>query len=424
MLLRQWRINVRAEILSVGTELLLGQIVDTNAAYLSKSLSALGIDVFYRVTVGDNTARLADTLRRALDRADLVVTIGGLGPTQDDLTKETIAEVLGDRLVMDPRSEAQIRSFFERRGIPIIPSNLKQALQPESGSPIPNPMGTAPGTLVDRDGKMIMALPGPPGEFIPMVESFIIPYLSRKTADSPAVIESRTLRVCGIGESIAEDRIRDLLAHTNPTIAPYAKSGEVHFRVTAKAPDREAALTMIADLERQARERLGDYVYGIDDQTLEFVVVRMLAERGLTIAAAESCTGGLISHRITNIAGSSEVFLAGAVTYSNQSKTDFLGVPAEMISKHGAVSPEVAAAMASGIADRTGADIVVAVTGIAGPGGGSDEKPVGLVYIVLRTPDGVQVTKNLFGGSREDVKLRTSQTALYLIRMWLLGKRN
>jgi nicotinamide-nucleotide amidase len=413
---------VRAEIISVGTELLLGQIVDTNAPYLSGALSGLGIDVYHRSTVGDNSARLAEVLRTALNRADVVITIGGLGPTQDDLTKETIAEVLGEQMVVDPDSENEIKAFFERRGIPIVQSNLKQALRPKSGIAIPNNVGTAPGLIVEKDGKIIIALPGPPGELVPMVESFVIPYLSHKTSGAPSVIISRILKLCGIGESAAEEKIKDLLSSTNPTIAPYAQCGEVTFRITAKAVNKAEALSLISKLENEVKERLGDYIYGTDEDTLESVVVNMLIQRGLKLALAESCTGGLISHRITNVPGSSQTFLAGIVAYSNEAKTNFLGVPADLIRKHGAVSSEVAEAMAKGIAERTGADISLGVTGIAGPGGGTPEKPVGLVYIGLRTPDGIQVTRNIFGGSRQEIKLRTSHTALNMLRMALINK--
>ena len=411
---------MRAEIISVGTELLLGQIVDTNAPFLSRALSALGIDVFYRVTVGDNTARLAETLERALSRADLVITIGGLGPTQDDLTKETIAEVLGEPMVIDPESEKVIRAFFERRGLPIAQSNLKQALKPESGSAIPNSVGTAPGTIVDKNGKIVIALPGPPSEFVPMVEKSVIPYLSHKISGARTVIVSRSLRIVGIGESAAEEKVKDLLATTNPTLAPYAKSGECELRITAKAADEETARTMIAGLEQQVRERLGDFIYGVDEDTLESVVVHMLVERKLKFALAESCTGGLVSHRVTNVPGSSDTFLAGLVSYSNAAKTKFLGVTEEMLHEHGAVSPEVAHVMAEGAAARTGADIAVGITGIAGPGGGSPRKPVGLVYIGLKTPEGTEVSKNLFAGSRQEIKLRASQVALNLVRMHLI----
>ena len=417
---------MRAEIISVGTELLLGQIVDTNAAYLSQVLSSIGIDIYYRSTVGDNAARLADTLKTALSRSDVVITIGGLGPTEDDLTKETIADALGDVMVMDPESEAKIRGFFERRGLPIAESNLKQALRPNRGEVVPNDVGTAPGALFEKDGKIVIALPGPPGEFIPMVDRYVTPILSERAASisGRSVIKSRVLRVCGIGESAAEQKVKDLLASGNPSLAPYAKGGEVHFRVTAKASDEDEAEHLIAGLESRVRERLGDLIYGTDEETLESVVVRMLIERKLTLGLAESCTGGLVANRITNVPGSSDAFLGGIVAYSNDAKMKFLGVPEETLRAHGAVSPETAEAMAKGAARNIGADIALGITGIAGPGGGSAEKPVGLVYIALRTPSGVQVTKNMYGGSREDMKMRASQTALNTLREWLMGKGN
>ncbi|MHB1457350.1 MAG: competence/damage-inducible protein A [Armatimonadota bacterium] len=412
---------MRAEIISVGTELLLGQIIDTNAPYLGNVLSALGIDVYYRVTVGDNNSRLADALKTALSRADIVITIGGLGPTQDDLTKETIAEVLNERMIMDPASEESLRRFFDIRGLHIAESNLKQALIPESGMAVSNSMGTAPGIIVDKGGKIVIALPGPPNEFIPMVDNSIAPYLSGKTASSPSVIKSRVLRVIGVGESAAEEMIKSLLSSNNPSIAPYAKSAEVHFRITAKASDSNTAFRMIDELDNKTREILGDYVYGVDEETLESVVVEMLRRKKLKLALAESCTGGLISNRITNIAGSSEVFLAGIVSYSNESKTSFLSVPEELIRTHGAVSPEVAMAMAEGAMKSTGADIAVSVTGIAGPDGATSEKPVGLVYIGFCYKDGVRAEKNIYGGSRQDIKYRTSQTALNMIRKHIMS---
>lgn len=415
---------MRAEIISVGTELLLGQIVDTNAAYLSQMLSSLGIDIYYRSTVGDNAARLADTLKTALSRSDVVITIGGLGPTEDDLTKETIADALGDEMVMDAVSEAKIRAFFERRGLPIAESNLKQALCPKHGQVVPNDVGTAPGALFEEDGKIVIALPGPPGEMIPMVDRYVTPILSERAASTSgrSVIKSRVLRVCGIGESAAEIKVKDLLASSNPSLAPYAKGGEVHFRVTAKSADEDEAERLIAGLESKVRERLGEFIYGIDEETLETVVVRMLVERGLTLALAESCTGGLVVNRITNVPGSSDAFIGGIVAYANEAKTKFLGVPEETLRAHGAVSSETAQAMAEGAARNVGTDIALGITGIAGPGGGSDEKPVGLVYIALKTPSGTEVTKNVYGGSREDIKMRASQTALNMLRVYLMRR--
>lgn len=409
---------MRAEIISVGTELLLGQIVDTNAPYLGRALSALGIDVYHRETVGDNSERLADSLREALKKADLIVTIGGLGPTQDDLTKETIAEVLGEKMIPDPESEKTIIEFFKKRNVEIVPSNLKQALITESGAALPNSAGTAPGMLVEKDGKTIIALPGPPHEFIPMVERHVIPLMRKKNGGT--VIVSRVLRLAGIGESAAEAKLIDLLGTKNPTIAPLASSSEVHFRITAKASGEEEARKLISGLENKVRERLGNFIYGTDDENLETAVVRMLTQRGLKLALAESCTGGLLASRITDVPGSSKIFLAGFVAYDNSAKENLLGVPSDTLKKHGAVSPEVAEAMANGAVERTGADIAVGITGIAGPDGGTPEKPVGLVYIGIKTPAGTTSVKNTFGGSRPEIKRRSSQIALNMIRNYLL----
>lgn len=411
---------MRAEIISVGTELLLGQIIDTDAPYMAKILSSLGIDTYYRSTVGDNIQRLSQTLKTAFDRSDIVITIGGLGPTQDDLTKETIAQVLDDDLENDPESEKSIKDYFTKRGLGITASNLKQALIPKSGWAVPNSMGTAPGIIVEKNGKIAIALPGPPNEFIPMVTNSIVPYLSAKTESQRSVIESRVLRVIGIGESAAEEKIKSLLAGNNPSIAPYAKNGEVHLRITAKASDNDSAIQLIDGLESKARSILGNHIYGIDEETLESVVVEKLRKKNLTLALAESCTGGLIANRITNIPGSSEVFLAGLAAYSNEAKINILGVPADIIEKHGAVSRETASAMAEGMMALTNADIALSVTGIAGPGGGAAEKPVGLVYISIAVSNGVETVKNLFNGSRIDIKHRTSQVALNMIRTHLI----
>jgi nicotinamide-nucleotide amidase len=407
---------LRAEILSVGTELLLGQITDTNAVYLSKDLASRGIDVLYRSTVGDNFDRLFQTYKTALERADLVVTIGGLGPTDDDITKETAAAATGIGLVNDPESEATLRNFFAQRDINFHESNLKQALRPAKGTNLLNPNGTAPGCVFDLGDKAIICLPGPPREFEPMWQEQCIPWLIQWGFTPSEVLRSRMLRFIGIGESSLEPLLKDLMAGSNPTVAPYAKTGEVHLRISAKAADEETALRMIGAKEAQIRERVGDYIYGVDDETLEFVAVRECIEVGVKIATAESCTGGLIASRITDVPGSSETFLEGLVCYSNQAKSDILGVPAELIAKYGAVSAEVGAAMAKGALERSSADIAVADPGIAGPGGGTPDKPVGLVYIGVATRNGARAEKNLFVGDRQTVKLRASQAALALLR--------
>lgn len=412
---------MRAEIVSVGTELLLGQIVDTNAAYLARVLSELGISMYRRTTVGDNRERLLAALQEALTSADVVFTIGGLGPTMDDITRDVLAEAMGDTLVQDEQIAQQLRRFFAQRGMPILESNLRQALVPRSGRAIPNPHGTAPGLLFEgKDGKIAIALPGPPNEFIPMVNEQVMPHLRARTGGK-GVIRSRILRVIGIGESFVEDKLKDLMQSSYPTVAPYAKVGEVHLRITAFAETAEAADQVIAERATQIRERLGHVVYGEGEDTLELAVVRLLQQRGETAATGESCTGGLLAGRITDVPGSSKVFLGGVVAYSNAAKTVFLGVPAELIERVGAVSEEVAQALAEGARDRFGATYGIGITGIAGPEGGTPEKPVGLVYIALSQENyKTTVERCEFIGSRGIIRQRATQTALNSLRLRLL----
>jgi nicotinamide-nucleotide amidase len=407
---------LRAEILSVGTELLLGQIVDTNAAYLARVLSDLGISVYRRVTVGDNMDRLVAALRQALDDADVVLTIGGLGPTMDDITRDGLAAAFGDTLLRNEAIAERLRGFFTSRGMAVLESNLRQALVPTHGRAIDNPNGTAPGLLFEKDGKVGIALPGPPNEFIPMVDNHVAPYLRQKTGNV-GTIHSLVLRVAGIGESLAEEKVKDLMRDSNPTVAPYAKLGEVHLRVTAKADTAAEADRLIAARAALVRERLGDAIYGENDDPLEKAVVTVLKERGQTVATAESCTGGLVAQRITDVAGSSAVFLGGVVAYSNAAKTDLVNVPAELIARVGAVSWEVAQALAEGARERFGATYGIGVTGVAGPDGGTPEKPVGLVYIAVAYPGGCDVDKANFIGSRQVVRHRASQTALNMLRL-------
>ena len=410
---------MRAEIVSVGTELLLGQIVDTNAAYLARQLSEVGVLVYRRTTVGDNMERLVTALRKALDESDAVITIGGLGPTMDDITRDGLADALGDTLHRDEAIAAGLREFFESRGMPLLESNLRQAMVPAHGQAIANPNGTAPGLLFEKDGKIAIALPGPPNEFIPMVDDFVLPYLRRKTGNV-GTIRSLVLRVAGVGESLVEDKIKDLMQDSNPSVAPYAKVGEVHLRVTAKSDTAEEAERLIAERAKLVRARLGDAVYGENDAPLESAVVAELKQRHKTLSIAESCTGGLVAQRVTDVAGSSAVFLGGVVAYSNAAKTDLVAVPAELISRVGAVSPEVAEALAVGVRERFGSDYGIGVTGIAGPDGGTPEKPVGLVYLAVAFPGGCEVDKVNYIGSRSIVRHRASQTALNMLRLRVL----
>jgi len=408
---------MRVELFSVGTELLLGEIVDTNAAYLAEKLSHLGVDVYHKTTVGDNAERLAAAVRVALERAEVVLATGGLGPTEDDLTAAVFAKVMGTDLAPDEVAAERIRAFAQSRGITLLDRLLKQARLPRGAEAVPNPVGTAPGFILSRRGKTVIALPGVPAEMKAMAEQTVLPYLAaRARGEGSAALVTRTLRLVGIGESQAEAEIADLIhAQTNPTIAPYAKTMEVHLRLAARAADEEAARALIAPVEAEIRRRLQPHIYGADDEALEERLGQRLRAAGKTLAVAESCTGGLIGHRLTNVPGSSHYFLASMVTYSNQSKVALLGVPEATLAAHGAVSPETAEAMAEGARRRSGADIGLSATGIAGPEGGTEAKPVGLVYLALADEEGAVVEEQRLRGDRLMIKERTAQLALYLL---------
>lgn len=412
--------NLRAEIVSVGTELLMGQTVDTNAASLGGALADLGIALYRRTTVGDNRERLLAALRAALTENDIIFTIGGLGPTMDDITRDVLAEAMGDTLHRDEDIARHLTAFFRSRNIPMVESNLRQAMVPDHGRALDNPNGTAPGLLFEKDGKIGIALPGPPNEFLPMLANEVVPYLREKTGT--ATIFSRVLRICNMGESSVEDCVKDLMTSSNPTVAPYAKTGEVHLRVSARGEDRAAAERMVEERVREIEARLGDHLYAYDEETLEGAVVRLLTERARTLATAESCTGGLLSKRITDVPGSSAVFLGGAVTYSNEAKMDLVAVSPDLLAEYGAVSEPVAEAMAQGARGRFLADYGVGITGVAGPGGGTTEKPVGLVYIALAAEDRVRVERAQFRGSRQDIRARSAQGALVMLRDALLRR--
>lgn len=413
--------QMNAEIVSIGTELLLGQIVNTNAAYLAAELAALGVPVYHQTTVGDNLERAVEVLRQALSRADVVLITGGLGPTPDDITREVVARALGEELVFDEESAEQIRAFFAARGREATETNLRQAYLPASAQPIPNPLGTAPGVLAEKGGKIVVALPGVPPEMKQMWAETVKPYL-RQTGRIETFLRSRTLRVVGLGESFVADRLGELLDSTNPTLATYAQRGEVTLRLTARAVSEEEAQTLLDELEQRIRERIGPYICGRDEEGLEYEVGRLLRATGWTIAVAESCTGGLIGHRLTAVPGSSDYFVGGIVAYSNEVKRRWLGVPEETLRRVGAVSEETARAMAQGVRERLQTDLGLACTGIAGPGGGTPEKPVGLVYVALAAPDEGRGERHRWRGSREDIKYRASQAALDLLRRYLAGR--
>ena len=393
----------------------MGQTVDTNAAKLGIALSELGISLYRRTTVGDNHDRLLIALRTAIAENDIVFTIGGLGPTMDDITRDVLAEAMGDTLVRDEVIANKLTAWFRSRNVPMIESNLRQAMVPTNGGPLDNPNGTAPGLHFQSGSKNAFALPGPPNEFIPMLQNEVVPRILKLTGGK-GTIRSRVLRVCNMGESAVEERIKDLILTDNPTVAPYAKTGEVHLRVSARADAPAIADALVAERVALIVERLGSHVYAFDDEPLESAVVRLFRERKFTLATAESCTGGLVSARITDIPGSSAVLMAGAVTYSNAAKTAMLGVPAELIESVGAVSEEVAREMASRAREKFGVTHAIGITGIAGPDGGTAEKPVGLVYIALATEHSVKVERNVFIGIRADVRRRASQVALVMLR--------
>lgn len=408
-----------AEIVSVGSELLLGQITDTNCVDLARALAESGVSCLRRQTVGDNRERLAESLRLALGRADIVITIGGLGPTEDDLTREGIADAIGEELVEDPSLAEEIRTLFERRGLKWLDTQRRQAMLPLCGRALPNPNGTAPGLICEKSGKAIIAMPGPRGEFLPMLENHVRPYLEKHGEGRR--IRSRVLRLCGIGESMAEELVRPLLRNENPTLAPLAHLGEVHLRMTAQAATEAEALALLNSFEPKVRECLGDVVFGTDDITLEAAVVEMLREEGKSLAVAESCTGGLLGGRFTSVPGSSDVFIGGFITYRNQMKVRMLGVPEDLLQSHGAVSEECALAMAEGARRTAASDLALSITGIAGPDGGTEEKPVGLVYIAVVDASGARAFRNQFLGGREDVRRRSTQFALTLLRKTLLA---
>ncbi len=405
-----------AEILCVGTELLLGDIVNTNAAYLAKELAALGIDLYTQSVVGDNPARLKESLNIAFSRADLVLMTGGLGPTYDDLTKETVAQYFGRKMHRDQRCYERLMEYFGKAGRTPTPNNLKQADMPEGAVIFDNDNGTAPGLAVEGEGKIAVLMPGPPYEMTAMFEARVRPYLQKF---SEKVLVSRTIRIIGMGESEVEYKLRDfMLSHLNPTVAPYAKQSEVQLRVTASAKTKEEADALIEPVVAEIQEILGDVIYGVDVENLEQAVVRELKRKGLKIATAESCTGGLVSQRITQIPGASEVFECGICSYANRIKQELLGVSEQTLNEQGAVSEQTARQMAEGIRRLSGADIGISVTGIAGPGGGTADKPVGLVYLAVSSENYSKTVRYLSGskkpGNREHIRYIASQQALKL----------
>ncbi|MBY0357997.1 MAG: competence/damage-inducible protein A [Candidatus Obscuribacterales bacterium] len=424
----------RAELLSIGTELLLGQILNTNAQFLSAELAGLGIDCIFQTTVGDNTERIIDCLRQGLNRAQIVITTGGLGPTADDLTHECIAELFGVEMEFDQTTLDKISSIFQRRSLVMSETNRKQALRPFGSQILPNVFGTAPGIiwklereLLERASianpdltRYIITFPGVPSEMRSMWQETAKPFLAQIFGGS--ILWSQDLKHFGISESALAEKYASLLDGANPTVAPLAGAGECRLRVSVKAENVDSAQKLAAPICQQIKKESGHLFYGIDNETLESAVGHLLTEQGKSVATAESCTGGLVSKRLTDIAGSSKYIALNVVTYSDQSKEQILKVKASTLAKHGAVSLECAREMALGLRELTGADIAVSLTGIAGPGGGSEDKPVGLVYIALAAADYLIVSKRAYHPKfgRDELRQRSANEALNMIRLYLL----
>lgn len=411
-----------AELISVGTELLMGQTVDTNSAYLSRQLSDMGIDVYYKTTVGDNPARLRATIEQALSRSDVILTTGGLGPTEDDITKETVAELMGLPLYMNEECLKTLEERMRRHNptTPMAEINKKQAMMPEGAIVMPNPRGTAPGCIMEKGGKIAIVMPGPPFEMQHMFENHAKSFLASK---SDHVMVSHYIRTLGLGESTVATMLEDLIkGQTNPTLATYISNTDVRVRITAKCAKGEDPLALIKPLEQEVLRRLGSAVYEVGESDLEDVVAQMLIDAQKTLSVAESCTGGWLTSVLVHRAGASAFLMEAIVAYSNAAKVRLLNVPQALLDAHGAVSEEVAAAMAANMRAISGTDYAIATTGIAGPDGGTPEKPVGTVYGAVADEKGVVVRRFTFTSDRTRVRARAIINTLNLLRLRMLDE--
>ena len=409
---------MKAEILSIGTEILLGDIVNTNAQFLAKELATLGIDVYHQCVIGDNEERVLRAFKEAFDRCDIIITTGGLGPTQDDLTKELGAKYFNKKMILHEPSLEWIKKYLDIKDEEALEANKKQAYFPEGATILPNEKGTAPGAIISENNKTLIILPGPPKEMKSMFNNHVVKYLSDITGE---VIKSKTLRIFGIGESLMAKKINDIIQNsTNPTVAPYAKDYEVTLRVTAKEKNEEKCEALINPKCEEIKSILGEYIYGEGETSLDTVVAELLYKKKLSISTAESCTGGMVAATLISYPGISDVFKEGAVTYSNEAKMKRLGVKEETLNNFGAVSEETAREMAEGISREAKTDIGISTTGIAGPGGGTEEKPVGLVYIGVCIKGNVIVEKFNFTGDREAVRKKATMNALNILRKELI----
>ena len=409
---------MKAELISIGTELLLGDIVNTNAQFLAKELATLGIDVYHQCVIGDNEERVLRAFKEAFDRCDIIITTGGLGPTQDDLTKELGAKYFNKKMILHEPSLEWIKKYLDIKDEEALEANKKQAYFPEGATILPNEKGTAPGAIISENNKTLIILPGPPKEMKSMFNNHVVKYLSDMTGE---VIKSKTLRIFGIGESLMAKKINDIIQNsTNPTVAPYAKDYEVTLRVTAKEKNEEKCEALINPKCEEIKSILGEYIYGEGETPLDTVVAELLYKKKLSISTAESCTGGMVAATLISYPGISDVFKEGAVTYSNEAKMKRLGVKEETLNNFGAVSEETAREMAEGISREAKTDIGISTTGIAGPGGGTEEKPVGLVYIGVCIKGNVIVEKFNFTGDREAVRKKATMNALNILRKELI----
>lgn len=404
---------MQAEILNIGTELLLGNIQDTNSKYIAEKLAACGLNVYHITTVGDNKKRIISLVTSALQRSNIIITTGGLGPTEDDLTREAIAEAIDIPLIQNEKLLANIREYFASRNYNMTANNNKQALIPEGAKIIQNPEGTAPGFICKYEEKSIISLPGVPREMKKMFSNSIVPYLKKLQNN---VIKSRTLHFIGIGESSLETKFKDnFFAKANPTLALLAGKGEVKIRITASAASQSEASKMLKSVENKIRNKVGEYIYGTDNESLPEAVGKLLKNKNLTLSLAESCTGGLLGKRFTDIPGSSAFFRGGVTAYSNQIKRDVLQVKPEILTNYGAVSQECAQAMAIGVFKLFNTDIALSITGIAGPGGGTEKKPVGTVYIGIKYKMETFVHEFNFHGTRKHNRWLSTQKALFML---------
>lgn len=403
-----------AELISVGTEILLGEILNTDAQFLAAELSRIGIDVYHQTVVGDNKKRLMEAFELASSRADIIIASGGLGPTPDDITKETAAEFMNEELILHEESLKRIEAYFKKMNRIMVSSNIKQAMMPKNCTVLQNNCGTAPGCIIEKKEKIIIVLPGPPSELTAMYRESVLPYLANKTGSK---LYTKTFHIFGIGESAVAEKFSEMMTNgSNPSLAPYAKTGEVHLRLAVKTATKTEADRLLEGAAEKIRKEIGDYIYSENDKNLNEVAAELLIKNKKTISFAESCTGGMAAKMLTEVSGISAALNESYVTYANASKEKILGVKHATIEKYGVVSEQTAAEMAEGVRKTSGSDIGVGITGIAGPGGGTKTKPVGLVYVAVSTENGVHFKKLTLTGSRDRIRYLTCLNAFDMIR--------